>query len=119
MAVSGEPIDIARIDDLVLAFQVTDAQTVGVAGCSTAAGIGVCLVDNAVPWRQLQRPVAILALAVVHFLTDDDQPGAVLARYRDRVVPGSFLAISEATVFTYFRGKRGQVQAPQSAGRIS
>jgi O-methyltransferase involved in polyketide biosynthesis len=55
--------------------------------------------DNpAIGLLDLDRPVAILALAVVHFLTDDDQPGAVLARYRDRVVPGSFLAISHASL---------------------
>jgi hypothetical protein len=46
----------------------------------------------------LTRPVAILALAVVHFLSDEDDPAGVLSRYRDRVVPGSHLAVSHASL---------------------
>jgi hypothetical protein len=55
--------------------------------------------DNpALALLDLDRPVAILALAVVHFLTDEDDPAGVLAQYRDRVVPGSFLAMSHASL---------------------
>ncbi|MFC5053337.1 SAM-dependent methyltransferase [Saccharothrix xinjiangensis] len=43
------------------------------------------------------EPVALLLLLVVHFLTPGDEPGALLARYRDRMAPGSCLVVSHAT----------------------
>ncbi|MFD7654124.1 SAM-dependent methyltransferase [Actinosynnema sp. NPDC059797] len=43
------------------------------------------------------EPVALLLLLVVHFLTPEDEPGALLARYRDRMAPGSYLVVSHAT----------------------
>jgi len=45
----------------------------------------------------LDRPVAILLVAVLHFVADDDDPRAVIARLRDAVPPGSFLVISHAS----------------------
>jgi len=43
------------------------------------------------------RPVAILLVAVLHFVADEDDPQAVIALLRDAVVPGSFLVISHAS----------------------
>lgn len=43
------------------------------------------------------EPVAILAFAVLHFVSDDDNPYRLLARYRDRTVSGSYLAVSHVT----------------------
>ncbi|RRO20706.1 hypothetical protein EIL87_02270 [Saccharopolyspora rhizosphaerae] len=40
------------------------------------------------------RPVAVLAVAVLHFLPDADRPAEVLRAYTDRCAPGSYLAIS-------------------------
>ncbi|BCB90507.1 SAM-dependent methyltransferase [Phytohabitans suffuscus] len=40
------------------------------------------------------RPVGILMVAVLHFVPDSDDPGAVLAAYRDAVPTGSGLVIS-------------------------
>ncbi|GDY29820.1 SAM-dependent methyltransferase [Gandjariella thermophila] len=40
------------------------------------------------------RPMAVLMVAVQHFLPDGDRPAEVVARYRDAVVPGSYLALS-------------------------
>jgi len=42
-------------------------------------------------------PMAVLMVAVLHFVSDAEDPGSVVARYRDAVVPGSFLVISHAT----------------------
>ncbi|HEX2744308.1 MAG TPA: SAM-dependent methyltransferase [Streptosporangiaceae bacterium] len=43
------------------------------------------------------RPVAVLLLSVLHFISlDEDAPG-IVARFRDRVAPGSYLAISLGT----------------------
>ncbi|ONI84606.1 hypothetical protein ALI22I_29100 [Saccharothrix sp. ALI-22-I] len=43
------------------------------------------------------QPIALLLLLVVHFVRPDEEPGKLLARYRDRLVPGSYMVISHAT----------------------
>lgn len=40
------------------------------------------------------RPVAVLAVAVLHFLAEQDQPQQILARYRRACVAGSYLVLS-------------------------
>lgn len=40
------------------------------------------------------RPVAVLALSVLQYFGDVEDPAAMLARYRKVLVPGSYLAIS-------------------------
>lgn len=45
----------------------------------------------------LERPVALLALAVFHFVGDDDLARAVLDRYRRALCPGSVLAMTHAS----------------------
>ncbi|WP_433260295.1 SAM-dependent methyltransferase [Actinosynnema sp. CS-041913] len=40
------------------------------------------------------EPVALLMVGVMLFISDDDRPGELIAAYRRRLVPGSFLAIS-------------------------
>jgi SAM-dependent methyltransferase len=43
------------------------------------------------------RPVAVLLVAVLHFIKDEDDPAALIAVLRQALVPGSFLVISHAT----------------------
>ncbi|MGW4116666.1 SAM-dependent methyltransferase [Actinosynnema sp. NPDC004786] len=45
----------------------------------------------------LDEPVALLLLLIVHFVPDEERPGELLARYRDRLAPGSHLVVSHAT----------------------
>ncbi len=45
----------------------------------------------------LDRPVAVLMIAVLHFVEDTQQAAAAIARYRERLAPGSHLAVSHAT----------------------
>lgn len=40
------------------------------------------------------RPVAVLFAAVFHFVTDDQDPGGIVAAYRKRMAPGSAMVIS-------------------------
>ncbi|MBC6470646.1 SAM-dependent methyltransferase [Actinomadura alba] len=40
------------------------------------------------------RPVAILLFAILHFFADDDRPYEIVARLRDAIPPGSYLALS-------------------------
>jgi trans-aconitate methyltransferase len=44
----------------------------------------------------LRQPVAILRIAVLHFIPDSDDPYAVVKRLVDTVAPGSYLAIAHA-----------------------
>jgi hypothetical protein len=45
----------------------------------------------------LSRPVAVLMIAVLHFVTEEDRPGEIIAAYRDGTAPGSYLAVTHAT----------------------
>ncbi|TDC76978.1 SAM-dependent methyltransferase [Streptomyces hainanensis] len=44
----------------------------------------------------LDRPVALLLVALLHFFDDDDKPGEHIAGLRDALPPGSLLVISHA-----------------------
>ncbi|MBO0821486.1 MAG: SAM-dependent methyltransferase [Nocardiopsaceae bacterium] len=43
------------------------------------------------------RPVGLLLAAVLHFIPDGDDPGAILATLRAALAPGSYLALSHAS----------------------
>jgi hypothetical protein len=45
----------------------------------------------------LTRPVALMLVAVLHFLRDDDQPHAIVRTLIDALTPGSYLVLSHAT----------------------
>ena len=42
------------------------------------------------------RPVAVLMVAILHYVTDEHRPHEIVARFRDTIAPGSYLAISHA-----------------------
>jgi SAM-dependent methyltransferase len=42
------------------------------------------------------RPVALLLVAVLHFIPDEDDPAQIIATLRDALIPGSYLVISHA-----------------------
>jgi len=45
----------------------------------------------------LTQPVALLLVAILHFLGDDEDPAGIVARLRDRLADGSYVVISHAT----------------------
>lgn len=45
----------------------------------------------------LDQPVAVLLLGVLHFIPDSDDPAGIVARLRDAVSTGSFLALVNVT----------------------
>ncbi|MFJ3202382.1 SAM-dependent methyltransferase [Streptomyces sp. NPDC086989] len=45
----------------------------------------------------LERPVALLLVAVLHFLEDADDPHAAVAQLRDALAPGSLLVLTHAS----------------------
>jgi hypothetical protein len=46
----------------------------------------------------LDRPVALMLVAVVHFLADSDKPAEIIATLRDALAPGSIMVITHATI---------------------
>lgn len=45
----------------------------------------------------LDQPVALLMLCVLHFVTDEQDPAGLVGQYRDRLAAGSYLAVSHGT----------------------
>lgn len=45
----------------------------------------------------LSQPVALMLFAVLYFVADDEDPWRLVARLRDALAPGSYLALSHAT----------------------
>lgn len=45
----------------------------------------------------LDKPVAVMLIALLHLFRDEDRPGDLVARYMAAVPPGSFLAVSHMT----------------------
>lgn len=43
------------------------------------------------------RPIAVLLVAVLHFIRDEEDPAGIVGRLRDAMAPGSFLVVSHAT----------------------
>jgi hypothetical protein len=43
------------------------------------------------------QPLAVLLVAVLHFISDDDDPSAIVGTFRDALIPGSYLALSHVT----------------------
>ncbi len=75
---------------------------------SGVLGVGAILADLRQPrdllsyltWRHmidLAEPVAILLVAVLHFVEDREDPWAIVNSYKDLVAPGSFLVVSHVT----------------------
>lgn len=44
------------------------------------------------------RPVAVILAGVLQFLPDAEDPAGIIADYRDRLAPGSYLAMSHPTI---------------------
>ncbi len=44
-----------------------------------------------------EEPVGVLLVAIVHFLTDDDDPAGIIGRLRDAMAPGSYLVMNHGT----------------------
>jgi hypothetical protein len=53
--------------------------------------------DEVARCLDLSRPVALLMVAMLQFVPDQDDPAALVAAYRDATAPGSYLVVSHAT----------------------
>lgn len=55
------------------------------------------ILDEARRTLDFDRPVAVLLIAVLHFIPDADDPHALVRRLRDALPPGSYVAVSHTT----------------------
>jgi hypothetical protein len=62
------------------------------------------------PHLDLGRPVAVLLSAVMHFVSDDEDPAGIVASLRDGVLPGSYLMLSHIGT-DFFPDKTALAQA--------
>lgn len=44
------------------------------------------------------EPVAVLLVAILHFLPDEDDPAGIIAKFRDVMAPGSYLVMNHGAV---------------------
>jgi S-adenosyl methyltransferase len=54
------------------------------------------IIEKAAGTLNLAEPVAVLLIAIMHFIPDADDPWAIARRLMDALPPGSYLAISHA-----------------------
>ncbi|WP_394615002.1 SAM-dependent methyltransferase [Lentzea sp. JNUCC 0626] len=57
---------------------------------------GVLASDEVDKQLDFDEPVAVLMIALLHFVSDEDDPWGIVGGYRDRLSPGGFLAVSHA-----------------------
>ncbi|MCR3746773.1 SAM-dependent methyltransferase [Lentzea californiensis] len=55
---------------------------------------GVLASDEVDKQLDFDEPVAVLMIALLHFVPDEEDPWGIIGGYRDRLSPGSFLALS-------------------------
>jgi S-adenosyl methyltransferase len=90
--VDNDPVVLAHARALL----EIDESTVIVMGDARdpAAILGDPVVRGHLDWG---RPIGVLLVAVLHFLTDTDGPAATVRAFRDALPPGSYLVLSHAT----------------------
>jgi hypothetical protein len=90
--VDNDPVAVAHSRSILDA----DPQTIVVE--ADARDPGTVLSDPMVAAAlDFDRPVAILMVALLHFFSDEDRPGEVIAKYRDAAPTGSYLVLSHAS----------------------
>jgi hypothetical protein len=57
------------------------------------------ILDQPAVWQVIDfdQPVAILLVAILHFIKDEEGPDRIVARLRDAMAPGSYLVVSHGT----------------------
>ena len=108
-------------DDVVLvharALLARDDRTIAVAGDARAPG--AILDDPAVRAHlDLDRPVAVLLVAVLHFIVSQDEAAGIVAAFRDRLAPGSYLVVSHVADLPDTVEHPERVAATQAAARL-
>ncbi|MBB5916551.1 hypothetical protein BJY24_005463 [Nocardia transvalensis] len=97
---------IASVDYDPVVFAHANAMVAGV------PGVTPMLADFRTPDELIERlraeasidfrePVALLVVGVLHFIMDDERPAEIIARFREVMAPGSYLAFTHGSVETH------------------
>ena len=62
------------------------------------------------------KPIALMLVAILHFIPDEDDPGAIVATLMEGLVPGSFLVSSHVTAELDPEGIHGMERAYRAGG---
>lgn len=90
--VDTDPVAVAHSE----AILADDPESIVVNGDFRAPA--ALLADPAVRAHlDFERPVALLCVALLHFIGEESQPATILGTFRDALAPGSYLALSHAT----------------------
>lgn len=90
--VDFEPVAVAHSQELL-----ADVEGVTVTRADVRDPTAVLTAPTVTEVLDFNAPVAVLAVALVHFISDTDDPERVLAGYRAALVPGSYLAITHTS----------------------
>ena len=87
-----DPVAVAHSE---LVLQNNDRATAILADMRDPAGI----LDHPKTQQMLdfEAPIGLLMVTIFHYVADSDDPRDLMARYRDRLARGSYLALSHAT----------------------
>jgi hypothetical protein len=73
---------------------LSDAQTVDIVKADIRDPLKILTDPTVLSLIDFDRPVGLLLLAILHHVTDDEDPPGIAARLRDAMPSGSYLAIS-------------------------
>lgn len=93
--VDREPVAVAHASELLV-----DEPLVTITQADIRFPKNVLSAPTVANLLDFDRPIAVLAMGILHFLSDDDDPFGMLAAYRDVSCAGSYLAISHANQVT-------------------
>ncbi|HEX8005715.1 MAG TPA: SAM-dependent methyltransferase [Trebonia sp.] len=62
------------------------------------------------------QPIALMLVAILHFIPDDDKPAAIIKTLLDALPSGSYLAASHATAEHYLAGADAVLRVNRGAG---
>jgi SAM-dependent methyltransferase len=96
----GRVVYVDADPDVVAAYERTlgESPTVTVVRADVRDPEGILAHPRTRRLLDFTEPVAVLMVAVVHFLGEDDHPHELIKDYRRAVAPGSFLALSHGTL---------------------
>ncbi len=108
MYVDGDPVSVAHTE---LILERTTGAGVIQGDVRDVAGVFDVVASQGL--LDVSQPIGLIAPAM-HFIPEDSDPARVLAGYRDRLTPGSFLVLAHSTADTNIAGQAEVVEAYQA-----
>jgi hypothetical protein len=73
---------------------LSDARTIDIVNADIRDPVQILTDPTALSLIDFDKPVGLLLMAILHHLRDEEDPGGIVARLRDALPSGSYLAIS-------------------------